>query len=89
MKCFVNKMNFGFNCVEIYVHSSYYQFKLHHQSDCTCLLNKYGFLYWYDRTYYLEFNILDIFKGSREYFEIHLHIKVICILFILFINKDK
>ena len=82
-------MNFGFNCVEIYVHSQYYQFKLHHQSDCTCLLNKYGFLYWYDRTYNLEFNILDIYKKSLEYFEIHPYIKVIYILFILFINKDK
>ena len=31
-------MNFGFNCVEIDVHSPYYQFKLRHQSDCTSLL---------------------------------------------------
>ena len=54
-------MNFGFDCVEIDVHSPYYQFKLHHQSDCTCLLNKYGFfLLIYDMTYYLEFNISDI-----------------------------
>ena len=40
-------------------------------------------------TYYLEFNISDIYKGSLEYFEIHLYIKAIYILFILFINKDK
>ena len=86
---FRKQIEFWLNCVEIYVHSPYYQFKLHHQSDCTCLLNKYGVLYWYDRTYYLEFNILEIYKVSLEYFEIHLYIKVIYILFILFINEDK
>ena len=86
---FRKQIEFWLNCVEIYVHSPYYQFKLHHQPDCTCLLNKYGFLYWYDRAYYLEFNVLDIYKVSLEYFEIHLYIKVIYILFILFINKDK
>ena len=63
---FVNKLNFGLT-VSKYVHSPYYQFKLHHQSDCTCLLNKYGFLHWYDRAYYFEFNILDIYKVSLEY----------------------
>ena len=64
---FCKQNEFWLNCVEIYVHSPYYQFKLHHQSDCTCLLNKYGFfLLIYDRTYYLEFNILDIYKGSLE-----------------------
>ena len=72
MKCFVNKMNFGLvNCVEIYVHSPYYQFKLHHQSDCTCVLftkQIWIFLLIYDRTNYLEFNISDIYKGSLEYF---------------------
>ena len=31
----------------------------------------------------------DIYKGSLEYFEIHLYIKVIYIRFILFINEDK
>ena len=36
-------MNFGFNGVEMDVHTPYYQFKLRHQSDCTCLLNEYGF----------------------------------------------
>ena len=86
---FRKEIEFWLNCVEIDVHSPYYQFKLHHQSDCTCLLNKYGFLYWYDRAYYLEFNILEIYKGSLEYFEVHLYIKVIYILFILFINEDK
>ena len=44
---FRKQIEFWLNCVEIYVHSPYYQFKLHHQSDCTCLLNKYGFFYWY------------------------------------------
>ena len=86
---FHKQIEFWLNCVEIYAHSPYYQFKLHHQSDCTGLLNKYGFLYWYDSAYYLEFNILDIYKVSLEYFEIHLYIKVIYILFILFINEDK
>ena len=58
MNCFVNKLNFGFNCVEIDVHSPYYQFKWHHQSDCTCLLSKYGFYIdiWHD----LLFGISDM-----------------------------
>ena len=42
---FCKQNEFWLNCVEIYVHSPYYQFKLHHQSDCTCLLNKYGFFF--------------------------------------------
>ena len=42
---FLKQIEFGFNCVEIHVHSPYYQFKLRHQSDCTSLLNKYGFFY--------------------------------------------
>ena len=88
MKCFVSKLNFGltvskYMCIPHTINLNYIT------NQTTCLLNKYGFLYWYDRTYYLEFNILDIYKVSLEYFEIHLYIKVIYILFILFINEDK
>ena len=62
---FRKQIEFWLNCVEIYVHSTYYQFK---SPIKLYLFTKqiWIFLLIYDRTYYLEFNILDIYKGSLE-----------------------
>ena len=64
---FRKQIEFWLNCVEIYVHSPYHQFKLHHQSDYLFTKQLWIFLLIYDRTYSLEFNILDIYKGSLEW----------------------
>ena len=67
MECFINKMNFGFNYVVIDVHSPYYQFRMCHQSDCTCLLNQYGFFYCYITQLIIWNLIFRIYKGFLEY----------------------